>query len=375
MVIGFRKNKPAQSVELTVSNRTVVRVLVLVIGSFLFLTLVRQAGHALSLIFMAFFLALALNGPVSWFAQRIPGKMRGNRGAATGVSFLVIVVLLGGFLASIVPPLVRQTNSFIHAAPGLVEDLRDEDSSLGQFVRRNNLEAQVDKLSGELSDRLGNIGGTALSTASRVGSSMFSTLTVLVLTFMMLAEGPAWIAFLKKLVPRDQHDHVESLVGDMYRVVRGFVNGQVVLASTAALLILVPLFILDISYPIALMVFVFICGLIPMVGHFIGAAIVAAVALFTSPWDAVIILAYYFLYQQIENYVIQPTIQSNSTNLSPLLVFSSVVIGVSFGGLIGGLVAIPLAGCLRVLLVDYLKSRDVAVESTAQQAPTDTPEK
>jgi len=362
-MLAWLKKEKNHKVEITVANQTVVRVLILVIASFIFLGMLRQAAHAISLIFMAFFLALALNAPVHWFSQRMPGKLRGNRAAATGISFLLIVIVFGGFLASIVPPLVRQTSGFLRAAPGLVEDVRDENSSLGQFVRRNNLEEQVDKFSRELSDRVDNIGGAAVSTASRVGSSVFSTLTVLVLTFMMLVEGPAWAEVIKRVIPKDRRAHTESLLNDMYRVVRGYVNGQVLLATTAALLILVPLFVLDISYPIALMVIVFICGLIPMVGHYIGAAIVTTVALFTSPWDAAIILAYYFLYQQIENYVIQPTIQSNSTNMSPLLVFASVIVGVSFGGLLGGLVAIPVAGCLRVLMLDYLKSRNY-LEST-----------
>jgi predicted PurR-regulated permease PerM len=357
MISGFKKEKPNQ-LELTVSNSTVIRVLALVIASFIFLALLRQAAYALTLIFVALFLTLALNGPVSWSARRMPGKMRGNRAAATGVSFLVIVIVLGGFLASIVPPLVRQTTNFLRAAPQLVEDARDENSNVGQFIRRNNLEEHVEGISDELSKRVGNIGGTAVSTASRIGSSIFATLTVLVLTFMMLVEGPTWMKLFKQLVPKHRREHTESLLADMYRVVRGYVNGQVLLAATAALLILVPLLILEISYPIALMVIVFICGLIPMVGHYIGATIVTVVALFSSPWDALIILGYYLLYQQVENYVVQPAVQANSTNMSPLLVFSSVIIGVSFGGLLGGLVAIPVAGCLRVLLLDYLNNRN-----------------
>jgi predicted PurR-regulated permease PerM len=159
----------------------------------------------------------------------------------------------------------------------------------------------------------------------------------------------------------------------MYRVVRGFINGQVLLAALASLLIVPMLFILHISYPIALMVVVFICGLIPMVGHTIGAIIVTAVALFTSPLTALIILAYYILYQQIENYLIQPRIQANSTDMSPLLIFMSVIIGVSFGGLFGGLFAIPVAGCIRIFVLDFLSRRGyinpttpVAAEVNAQ---------
>jgi predicted PurR-regulated permease PerM len=98
------------------------------------------------------------------------------------------------------------------------------------------------------------------------------------------------------------------------------------------------------------------------------------VALFHSTSAAVIILIYYLLYQQIETYLIQPRIQANSTNMSPLLVFMSVIVGVSFGGLFGGLVAIPVAGCLRIGLLEYLRTQkiidtpqfdDVTTEPTA----------
>jgi predicted PurR-regulated permease PerM len=114
-----------------------------------------------------------------------------------------------------------------------------------------------------------------------------------------------------------------------------------------------------------------------MVGHTIGAIIVSIVALFHSVGSAVGIFIYYLLYQQIENYLIQPRIQANTTNMSPLLVFASVVVGVSFGGLFGGLVAIPVAGCLRIALLEYLRSRKIIntpefEKATSEDPPTDT---
>src|SRR5687768_16319412 len=120
----------------------------------------------------------------------------------------------------------------------------------------------------------------------------------------------------KDMIPDDQDGHTEGLALDMYKVVKGYVNGQVLLAALAAIFILPALVILDVSYPIAMMVIVFICGLIPMVGHTIGAVIVSVVALFTSPVAALILLGYYILYQQIENYLVQPRVQANSTNMS-----------------------------------------------------------
>lgn len=353
----FKKDDTEQ-IEITVSNQTVLRVIGLVFGAILFLAAVKQAQHALILIFTAFFLSLALNAPVQWIARHLPGRFNGRRTAATAISFLVVVVLIGSFIASIVPPLVRQTQNFVSAAPALINDVRNGNGPVGQIVHRYGLEGQVDEFSKQLGTRLkGGVGG-AVSSLGKIGSSVFSILTILVLTFMMLIEGPRALEFFRELVPARRRDDADRLSKEMYQVVKGYINGQVTLAALAALMISPLFFILGISYPIALMVIVFIAGLIPMVGHTIGASIVTLVALATSPVSALIILSYYILYQQIENYLIQPRIQANSTNMSPLLVFISVIVGVSFGGLFGGLIAIPVAGCIRILFLDYLRNHE-----------------
>lgn len=359
-MFGFFESKDKRSqVQVTVSNRTVIRVLILVLGAFITFAAVRHALHAFVILFTAFFLALALNSPVQWLAQRIPGKRRGSRTIATAISFLIVVAALVGFISSMVPPLVHQTSNFIDAAPKLVEQVRDENSGLGRIVRKYNLGEEVTNVSNQISDKLKNGTGTAVNTVSKVGASLFSVLTVLALTFMMLIEGPRWMRLFEEMLPKRHRTHANTLARDMYRVVKGYVNGQVTLAVIAATLLLPALLVLHVGYPVALMVVVFICGLIPMVGHTIGAIIVTSVALFHSIPTGLIILAYYILYQQIENYIIQPRIQANSTNMSPLLVFASVVIGVSFDGLFGGLVAIPVAGCIRIAVLDYLVNRGI----------------
>lgn len=358
-MIGFSRRRHQEELALTITTQTFVRVLLLIIGTIIMLGALHKATHALTLIFIAFFLALALNGPVLWLSQHLPGKRRGSRALATTASFLIVIILLGAFIASLAPPLARQTQSFITAAPNLVKDVREQHGALGSTIRRYHLQSQVTKFSNQLSDRLKNVSGTAFSTLTHIGSSIFALLTILALTFMMLVEGPRWLDFIRRLVPHKYRKDTDRLALDMYRVVKGYVNGQVTLAAIAAAFIVPMLFILHVSYPIALMVIVFICGLIPMVGHTIGAVIVTGVALFQSPQIAIIVLIYYILYQQIENYLIQPRIQANSTNLSPLLVFIAVVIGVSFSGLLGGLVAIPVMGCLRILVLYYLEERDL----------------
>lgn len=370
-MLGFRNKDKESTVTLNIPSRVVVRVMLVVVVTLIGLSAVKQASHALTLLFVAAFLALALNAPVQWIARRMPGKRKNSRVAGTAISFLVVLVILVGFLASIVPPLVRQTANFINNAPALVQQVRDEDSGIGRFVAKYNLQDDIDKYANQLSSRLRDASGAVVSTVSRAGSSAIAVLTVLVLTFMMLIEGSRWIRFMRDIIPDHHHARVDSIALDMYKVIKGYVNGQVVLALIASLMLLPALLILHVPYPAALVVVVFVCGLIPMVGHTIGALIVTLVALFHSPWSALFILAYYILYQQIENYIVQPRVQANTTNMSPLLVFASVIIGVSFGGLLGGLVAIPVAGCIRIALLDYLRYKNIIEPSTKRAELTE----
>jgi predicted PurR-regulated permease PerM len=343
-----------QTVNLKVSNRTVFRVVLIVVAALLTLAAIRQAAYPLTLIFIAFFLALALNSPVHWLERHLPGKRLKTRPWALAISFVAVILALAGFFAAIVPPLVREAGEFIEGVPGLIEQTRDENSAIGQLIARYELGDDIENAANQFSNQLGNVGAVAASTVTSVASSIVASLTVLVLTLMMLLEGKRWMHVFRGIVPSRKLPRVEKIVGDMYKVVKGYVNGQLLLAFLAALVLLPALFALGIPYPAALVVLVFLFALIPLIGNTLGAIVVTLVALTQSWVVALIILGYYLLYQQIENYLIQPRIQANSTNMSPLLVFSAVIVGVSFGGMVAALFAIPVAGCIRILVLDYL---------------------
>jgi predicted PurR-regulated permease PerM len=234
MMLSLKSKKHEETVNFNITNRTIIRVLALVLLSLVVMGAIRQASHALVLIFTGLFLALALNAPVHWVATHIPGKRKGSRTAATAISFFVVIAFLAGFLALVVPPLVRQSSNFISAAPNIVKDVQDQDTTAGRFVQKYHLQSQVNKFSHQLSDRLGNIGGTAVNSIMKLGSSTFSVLTILVLTFMMLIEGPRWLRFLRDLIPDEHHRRADRLALDMYKVIKGYVNGQVVLAFIAS---------------------------------------------------------------------------------------------------------------------------------------------
>ena len=352
------KNKDEETeVWVNISTRTVVRTILIIVLAYILFIAARKSTHALVLISTAFFLALALNAPVHWLSKLYPGKKRDSRTLGTLLAFLIVVIILGGFIALVTPTLIRNTHSFINDVPHLIQEARDKHSAINSFVTRYHLQSQENTLATQITSRLHDLAGGAVSSITQLAKSLVSVIIILVLTFMMLIEGPHWVNTVHNIVPSSRSKRLKNLTDDMYKVIRGYVNGQVLLAALAAVLIMPPVLFFHLANPLALMVIIFLAALVPLIGHWIGATIISLVALSHSPWAALFMLAYYILYINIENYIIQPKLQANTTNLSPLLVFVAVVIGVSFGGLLGGLVAIPAMGCIRVVVVDYLHTR------------------
>ncbi len=355
-MLNFLKNKKNEDNYINISNKNVFRLILIIALTYLSFLFVIKVSYAIELIVIAIFLSLTINAPVHRLSHLMPGRLKGNRTLGTTVSLVIVLLALSILIISIAPPLINQTSGFIKNSPNLVQDLHNQDSQLGGFIHKYHLDNQINTVSDQLSSRLKSVGSSTFSTITDVTSSIIAILTVFVLTFMMLIEGPKWLKFGYDLFEPAKSVRLKEVSAKMYDVIKGYVNGQVLMAAVAAVIIVIPLFILNVSYPIALMVIVFICALIPMVGHTIGLVIITSVSLFHSFIAALIVVAYYILYMQIEAYVIQPRIQSSKTNLSPLMVFAALLIGLSFDGLIGGLMAIPVAGCLKVLAEEYLKN-------------------
>ncbi|MEI7838531.1 MAG: AI-2E family transporter [bacterium] len=355
-MLNFLNRNKDNEVNINISNRNVVRVIFIILISYFFLLGLKKTAYPIKLVIISIFITFAINHPVHKLSHLMPGRLKGNRVLGTAISLIIVLAGLSIFMASIVPPLIKQTDNFIKIAPSLVQDLHNQNSSIGKIINKYHLDSSVNYVSTQLANRVNSVSGKTFSTITDVTSSIFSVVSVLVLTFMMLIEGSRWLKFGHNLLDDRKQKIATRISNEMYDVIKGYVNGQVLMAAIAAVIIVLPLIYLNVSYPIALMVIVFICGLIPMVGHTLGAVIITTVSLFHSPIDAVIVLAYYILYMQIEAYVIQPKIQSSKTNLTPLMVFVSLLIGLSIDGLVGGLMAIPIAGCLKVLIEEYLRT-------------------
>jgi predicted PurR-regulated permease PerM len=342
--------------NVNLSNKTIIRIILLVSGAILLYKFAVAARHPLTLIFVAFFLALALNPVVSWIASRSKNR---SRALATAVAYFSVIAVLVGFFLLVIPSLVQQTRDFINDVPNLVKDFQNQEGGLAELARKYKINEQLNRAA---SDFASDFGGSAaepiINTGKRIGSTFISIIAVLVLTFMMLVEGPQWFKRAIASVPERRL----RIARRMYGMVTGFVNGQVILAlmagSSSLIALIISSSIIDVSInAVALAAIVALFALIPMIGNIISALLVVFITLLSSPALALIMLIFFIVYQQIENVTLQPIIQSRKNELSPLIVFIAALTGVSLGGILGALAAIPIAGCVKILLEEYYATR------------------
>ena len=349
-----------------IDTKTFVRFWLVVIGFAVAALAIYSAINALIIIGAAIFLALALNPPVSKLARILPGK---SRVVSTAIAYFVVVITLGAFLVLIVPPIAQQTVKAAQTIPSLVNGATEQYKGLGDFIHNNNLQPQVDSL-------LSSIQESTASLASNIGSnlilsigSFFSVMTAIILTlvlsFFMLIEGPFWLNWLwRAYTDKRKMAHHRAVLGRMYSVVTGYVTGQLTVSaiagSVAGLLVFILSLIFNVPTNFALptMAIVFLLSLIPLFGETISAFIVGIILAFNDVTAAIIFMAFFIIYQQVEANYISPKIQSRKIELTPLIILISVTIGIYLFGIAGGIISIPIAGCLRILAEEYVAYRN-----------------
>lgn len=320
---------------------------------------------SLMIVLISFFLAMALNPPVSSLARRLPGH---SRVLATAVSYVIVLAIIGFFVYVAIPPIIRQTTNFINELPSYIEQVSNQQGVVSDIINRYNLHDEVNNFVEGARSQAGNIvqgvGGSVINGVTTFLSGFVALVTVLILTFLALVEGPRWLERLWS-VYADEHklQHHKYLISRMYTVVTRYVTGQVfvaTLAGASGLLVLFALtafFNVPLTAVLPLAFLIFLTDLVPMIGAIIGATIVVFVLIFNDLGAAFAFAVYFFVYQQVENNLIQPTVQARTIELSALTILVAAIVGINILGPVGGFLAIPAAGCLRVLIIDYLERR------------------
>lgn len=365
--------------RIDIDTKTFVRFWLVVIGFGFAIFAIYNARIALIILGVSFFLALALNGPVSRIAKVLPGK---SRTAATAIAYVLVVVVLSAVIFLVVPPIVQQTAKFVQNVPSFVDTATTQYKGLNGVIDQYNLRPQVDQAVVSIKDSAAswasNVGKGVIGVVGSFLEFLTASLLVLVLTFLMLIEGPTWMKRIWSLYRNRKKMVVHKrIVSRMYGVVNGYVTGQLIVSSIGGVLAGVAVFVLSLIFPqipsgltFPAAAITFVLSLIPMFGATIAGLLITALIAFNNVPAAIIYIIYFFIYQQIENNFVAPQVQAKKIELSALAILSSVTIGLYLFGLVGGIIAIPIAGSIRVLIDEHLQNAEDERREVAHNVKT-----
>ena len=313
------------------------------------LELVIRARSVLELIGLALFIAAGLDPVVSWLTRR-----RVPRWAAVVIVLLALAGAIGGFIAAAIPPLAAQTSNLISALPHYAHALQSHNSELGRLNAKYHLQQHLSHL---LATRGSALVGGVLGAGELVLGTLTSTLVVVVLVVYFLAGMLQIKQFFYRLAPGSRRARVILLGDEIFTKVGGFVLGNVATSVITGLGTYLWMLAFGIPYPILLALFVALLDLIPVIGSTIGGAVVSLVALTVSLPVAIATLAFYIGYRLVEDYLLTPRIIGSTVKVPAVVSVVAVLVGGALLGIVGALVAIPVAAALRLLLEEIMFRR------------------
>jgi len=312
-----------------------------------FLRALQSASQVFVLIIISLFLAMGLNPTVEALQAR---KLK--RGTAVTAVVICALLIISLFVMVVIPPVFSQANELIDGAPQLIDSLRNN-ATLADLNKQygviDTLESKFQSLISDGQLFTGAFGGV-VGVGRTVLSGAFSALTVMVLTLYFLSSLPNVTKIFYRLAPATRRERVSKIGDAIISRVGAFVGSQVLIAALAATFVFFLSLVLELPYAAALAMVILFVALIPLIGHFIGASIVVLVALTESPTKALLAFVLYTIYVQIENYVVTPRIMKRSLSIPGLVTIVAALLGTSLLGLVGGLLAVPIAAAVLLIM-------------------------
>jgi predicted PurR-regulated permease PerM len=303
----------------------------------------------LVLIGVALFLAIGLEPAVSWFVNR---GLR--RWLATTLVFVAFLAAMGGFVASAIPPLAQQAGDLTHQVPQYLQQAQDHSSAIGRLNDRFHLQQRI-------TDAIKGSGGSALNEVVSAGSAVFGALTdsliVIVLTVYFVVNMPRIRTALYRLVPHTRRPRAILIGDEVFAKVGAYVLGNALISVITGAATFIWLIAFGVPYPLLLAIFVAVLDLVPIVGSTIAGVVVAAVALTVSLPICIATIVFFVAFRLIEDYLLVPRIIGRVVKVPALITVVAVLIGGALLGIVGALVAIPIAAALQLLTQEVLYPR------------------
>jgi predicted PurR-regulated permease PerM len=351
--------------------KSILRTVLIVVAVAVCLLLIYILRRPLTWIFIAGFIAIALSGPIT-FLQRWM-----KRGLAIAIVYLCLILTPFALIGLLVPPVVTQANNLVQNLPEYAREVTDfvnKNDQLRKLQEDYDLTGKLEEQARKLPNRLGDAAGVLSDIGLGLINSIFAAVTIIVLSLFMVGSGRRFLDAWARQYGPEREAWLNNLFGRIATAIGNYVAGALVQATVAGFTSWIMLMILGVNYALPLSVIVFLLDLVPLVGATLGAIIVGVVTLFSDfPLDTIIWAVYAIVYQQVENNVIQPRIQARAVQLEPLVVLISVLFGSTLFGVLGALLAIPVAAAIQITIREYVTLRRLSLVPTSATTPSPGP--
>ncbi len=345
-------------------GRAVLRTVLIVVAVAFTLYVIYLLRQPLTWIVIAAFIAVAMSGPVNVLSRVM------KRGPAIALSYLALILVPVAVGALLIPEIVGQAEDLANDIPGYAQDVTEfvqDNETLNDLNEKYDFTSEIESAASELPSQIGDAAGILSDIGIGVVNSVFAGVTILILSIFMVGGGPRWVDAFVHPQPPERRERVDRALRHIANAIGNYVGGAMLQATIAAVLAFIVLSILGAPFAGALALIIFFFDLIPVVGATIAAVIVGVVMLFVNfPLGLIIWVIWAIGYQQIENYVIQPRIQGRAVQIEPFLILISVLFGATLFGVVGAILAIPVAASLQIAYREY---RDFRRETAASAAP------
>ena len=329
-----------------------------------------KAVTGLVIIGISIFLALAVKPlvrKVNNFFTKHFGKDKKHQTLSAIFAYLIVVLIIGAIIAIVGPVVVNETAKFVQNFPETFEKTFggwEGINSFGKTIGIEDLHSEINNTLMKISnDMLGLLGNNLVSSVGGIADVVMKIVLVLILTLFFLLDGPEMMNTLWRTLGAGSENKpakvAKDVVGKMMNVISTYVSRQVIIAIIDGCATIVIVFVLSLilgftpSLVIPMGMTTMLFYLIPMFGQFIGGTLVTILLFFSNPAAALVFAIVYIIYAQIENNIISPKIQGDALNLQPVVILCAITIGMYMFGLLGAIIAIPIAGCIRVLVDEY----------------------
>jgi predicted PurR-regulated permease PerM len=263
--------------------------------------------------------------------------------------------------ALLVPPVVNEATDLANNAPRYVEDVRDyvqKNKRLNEINQDYQITDKLEEEAAKLPSRIGEGAGVLRDIGFGIVNGVFAFVTIMVLTAFMLSGGPSWRRSAMGLLPPERAERIDRVLNHMGRAVSGYVTGALVIAFIAGTATFIVLTILGVPFAAPLAVMAGTFSLVPLVGATIAAVLIGIVTLFGDfPTDTILWVVWAIVYQQIENNLIQPQVQKRTVKVNGFVVLVSVLFGATLLGVLGAIVAIPIAASIQIVIREWWEYR------------------